>query len=274
MPVSTHPNQAPEYSSTAFENERNCWPSHDIRYDDDLPPISDDFDFDVLQQIDPPQQSHSSMSVSLGETERQGSGSAMLVSEKKKAPRRFPRWKSKGGWREHFGEDCGLIQDKLRAFTGRSRSAVNRALASHGTVEIGHDILSDNTERMGEAVRKLRMTMKNSIPPRRYLFFGGNTKNITNAYARHHTICVDAAAKHLNEHIDERTANLLSNEQTFAEGADLIYKKRRLHLTLPGQADGQASNGLNRGNQSAQVRHDHLESHENKPHGSDGNHSN
>lgn len=221
--------------------EGTYWPSHATTHkEDNLPPISSDFDYDVVQQFSPPEeQVHGSPSPPSSPSDIQHERSSRVLEflgkGKKKKIRHIRARKADGSWKDQFPLHMGEINTILMDATGKHESTIIKVLSKEGNKEIGNEILSKDLARIKTAMEKMGLKQKRP-PQRRSLFLGNKTSKITDAYAEFRKIGKQTARKHLNERIDEEIAGLLMNKDTFKLGAKMIETKR-------GSKDG--SNDIN-----------------------------
>lgn len=209
-----------DYLNTPFEDVH--WPSQYTHKDDDLPPISSDFDYDVLHHIDPPEEIHGSTS-----TYVEDKGCSNNLDKIGKFSRQS-KFSLNGTWRDAFpGQACSQIRDILIQETGTGKSTVNRALSLKGTVEVGLNVLSGNPKRLKEAIETLGIGQPRKVTKKRGIFLGNQSRAISDGYARHFKVTKETAALHLNKSLDERSAKLLLDPVTFDQGAELVHLKRR-----------------------------------------------
>lgn len=226
IPSSPPPVHELDHFGVGFENESNSWPSQKVYHDAELPSIPHDFNYDILEHFDSPQRDNEDKLEAPSEEQ-----DATIHANVKKG-KQYRRPKKTGGWRDEF-QNPSEVRDRLMDATGFTRQTVAKALTKKGSAEVALHVLSNEPERMDKALQMLGWE-RAGRKPRRYDYLGEMTKSITKAYAIKAGVSNDTAALHLNEGIDEHSANLLLDSATFDEGVRQILSTRHFMPMIPG----------------------------------------
>lgn len=224
----------------------------------------DNINYDMLKDFDPfneNQDSHSKLTL---EHQEEGESSSRKEGIGK-GKEHHSRWsKGDGTWKRHCPGRSAEVMSILKKETGRIDSQLSKVLTTKGTFQIIDDILSHDSDRLKRAIKSLGLNLPKRTPGRRYSFLEGNfAKFATEQYAFKYRIQEQTAAKHLNEHLDQKAADLIMHPSTFWQGLELVHSRRsQIHpINMSSRPSNQAPSVGNLENMDGRVHDGHVGQH-------------